>query len=413
MFLKPNADQFERIRYKPNNSGPWYTFIRELQDYGHKIFVSTIRYGVLEIIEDNDDFTVQPIQGLEGEHTWIYETSTGQILMCNNEASLNIFHKENEQFSLDTTIVLTAQLNGVLEDINGKIIWVATANGLSKLYKNENTYIYEQDTIFNFNSLNGILQDNDGYLWISTNQGLMKYHPEKAEIREFGLADGLQSLEFNFWSALKLSNGHLAFGGVNGVNVFDPLSIRDLNITAKPTITSILVEDMPWENPKCALTGATNITQIEKMNLKWWENTLSFNFAALDYSDPSANQFKYQMTGIDEAPVNNGANNFARYPDLKHGEYTFEVYASNSDGVWFGPRRLDISIKPPWWETWWARSIFAITGMGLIFAYYRYRVNQNTKRRRIQNAKKRSSSKKKRSTNNSSQKPKQLYYACK
>ena len=119
-------------------------------------------------------------------------------------------------------------------------------------------------------------------------------------------------------------------------------------------ITEIKINDELAENLRCAKDASvTNVGEIQRIQLPYTENTVSFDFVAMEYSDPSKNQYRYKMKGVDHDWVHSGTNGFARYSNLRPGKYIFNVQGSNSDG-YFGPvRALAVVIKPPFYLTPW------------------------------------------------------------
>ena len=228
-------------------------------------------------------------------------------------------------------------------------------------------------------AIRGLLQNNkNGNLWIASNKGIIKYSPTNKELFIFNTSDGLPTTEFNFWSSYKTSTGKFCFGTVNGLVIFNPSEIKLDSTSVNPTITSIFINDTePKEKLKCNKSNATNITQLQTITQIYQNNTLSFRFAALDYTDPNSNQYKYRITPTEKEWVHSGTENFARYPNLAPGNYTFEVDATNSDGIWSNnPAKLDITILPPWWQTWWFRTLAALGIAGIIYLIYRNRIQQ-------------------------------------
>ena len=279
------------------------------------------------------------------------------------------------------TIPFNGLITGIKEDHTRNILWLASQIGLYKLKTiNRDSFTLERDTFFPDNVVNAILIDSLNNLWLSTNKRLVRYfphsNPDSIEIRQYNIADGLQSLEFNFWSALELSNGNFAFGGVNGVNIFNPYEIKPIKTQARPTITEIKINgEFPKEPLKCDSTGALNVSEIHKLVFESKENSLNIKVAALEYSDPSSNQFKYKLEGNEW--IHNGTDNSINLSFLMPGYYTLLIDATNSDGVWSdNPRKLYFRIKPPWYQSVYAIIFYILATIGSIYAYYRYRIAQ-------------------------------------
>ncbi len=382
--LWPGRETFEYVFLSTGFHTPASNYIYQL-DNG-KLLVSTLGAGLLEVVEDGEKLWLEPIKGIPTQendyYTLIYEDSDGNIFWGRNQSDILVFEQKNDEFSLIRSIGLKAMVTTIIEDIRQPILWVATSIGLFYLDKRDTSLMLKHETSFPSQSLKGLLQDElTGNLWVSSNRGLLRYDTLTKDLRYYSLADGIQSKEFNFWSCFKARKDLFAFGGVNGLNFFNPADIKDLETSALPTITGIYINDQATEDFSFNNDSAHNVSHIRILNLNYDQNTLSFRFAAREYSDPASNKFKYRMTGIDDSWVESGTENFARYADLPWDTYTFEVDATNSDGIWSGkPHKLKINIKPPWYQTLWFRALVLIFLIFLLYLGYKYRVREINKR---------------------------------
>ena len=312
--------------------------------------------------------------------SYIFEDEKKNIYINDNQGRLVILKEENDQIRKVTDIKEIGVIHDYSEDFNNNVIWFASSKGLGKI----------DPTTFEYNLLNeskdnipeesfyGIIQDNLGQLWLPGNNGLIRYLPEHQDFHRFGVSDGLLSAVFNKNTSIVASEtGEIWLGGKNGVNVFIPEEIEILDLKPTVQLSRFLVNDEEFE-----LDG--NINEQTKLTFKHSENTLSFQFVALDYSDPEANQFIYQMEGHDDAPVENGNRNFVRYGNLPSGNYTFKVWATNSDLVLNEtPFEMKIRIIPPFYQTWWFYLLSAIAFCSIIYGTFKYRLEQALKVERL------------------------------
>lgn len=274
-----------------------------------------------------------------------------------------------------------------LDPFDANILWVGTASGgLCRLDMRTRKVkrILEKDGLPNATILS-IQTDSKGFLWCSTNKGLVRIHPKSLHIRSFTQADGLQDNEFSTHRSATLPDGRLAFGGQTGMTIFDPLMIRE-EITALPVaLTSLKINNETVEPGSPASPLTASINSLETLELNHTQNFLTFEFAGLELAKPRQIQYRYRMSDVDEGWVNAGIQQTANYTQLGSGEYTFEVISTNADGVWGKvPKRLKVIILPPWWATWWAYTFYTLALGSIIYWFVRNRLNQLRQRQEME-----------------------------
>lgn len=268
------------------------------------------------------------------------------------------------------------------EDRSGNI-WAGTyGNGISKIQISADNQVHfknytQADGLCN-NVVYAILEDNNGILWLSTDNGLSRFDPKQNHFKNFYVTDGLQSNQFYWSAAFKSKEGKLYFGGIKGLNFFYPDSIRDNSFKPRVTITDFKIFNSSvgvgvWNKKREILDRVINETST--VNLSYKENVFSFEFSALDYFLPEKAQYQYKMEGVDQEWVTTpSSRRFVTYTNLKGGDYTFWLKASNSDGVWNNEAtKLQIHISPPFWDTVWFRILSAAVLLAVIFAYFKVR----------------------------------------
>ncbi len=299
----------------------------------------------------------------------------------NTEAQVKWYYNNNNPNSLNYNHV-----SSFIDDpYNANYLWIATkGGGLNRLEKSTGNFLHL--TVKNGLSDNvvyGLLTDDAGNIWGSTNKGIFCLNTSKQDnnnnyhFRNFTKADGLQDNEFNTNAYKKLSNGHLAFGGVNGLNIFDPKEILAKRFTPNVFITNILINNLPvTPNDKTGVLKNT-IEQTETISLSYLQDILTLEFASLDYTTSSQNKYRYKLEGADKDWVEAGTNRNATYLHLTPGEYIFKVQGSNSQGIWSEHiAQLKISVLPPWWRTWWAYIFYLLVLGFALRAFFKFKVNK-------------------------------------
>ncbi len=306
-----------------------------------------------------------------------YQNKKGQLLACNTFVNLDVFEVEKEGLKKEKSIPFKGWIYDYCE-VSDSIIWMATDNGLAKLNQNNWTYkIFNQNNGFPFRIVKAIEGTADK-LWLATNDGLVQFLPETEEFFVFNTKDGLYSTSF-YECGLTRSNGEIWFGNTKGATYFHPDSIQLSKTHATIQLTGVLVNDEKIKNLKCEKTAVTNISEIEELVFDKKDNTLSFEFAAIDFADPENTQLRYRLNGYDKDWVNHsrGESGFARYGNLPAGEYTFEILGANNDGIWTTtPKQISIEILPHFMETSWFQGLLLMAFLGLVYLLYHFRLSQ-------------------------------------
>lgn len=291
----------------------------------------------------------------------------------------------NDSISISHNYILT-----VFESESG-VIWVGTfGGGLNKLItSNEGEIIGFK--AFSINEglpnsvIKGILEDGNGNLWLSTNKGLSRFNVDKESFKNYDVNDGLQSNEFSELTSLKRRNGELLFGGVNGFTAFFPNEIKENILDAETVFTQFSIFNEPiaiGEEINGRIILDKSINKIEQIDLKYSENSFSFEFAALHYAASKKNNYQYKLEGFNENWIYTTSNNrYATYTNLEPGLYTLNVRASNNDGIWDKtPIQLKINVIPPFWRTEWAKVFYVFLILGLLLAFRRFTIIKTTKK---------------------------------
>ncbi len=198
------------------------------------------------------------------------------------------------------------------------------------------------------NTVYGLRADGTGNIWISTNFGLARLDPRslvdgKPVVQRFHRLHGLQAEEFNFGAHFRDRSGKLFFGGASGFNSFYPEVLEFNERPPRVVLTQFLKLNSP------GIAGVPE-ERIERLKLSHAEDVITLKFAALDFADPRANRYEYQLDGFDKDWVRADERRAATYTNLPGGHYVFRVRASNSDGVWSTQDlALPIDVAPsPW-----------------------------------------------------------------
>ena len=282
---------------------------------------------------------------------------------------------------MDSTSISFNVVRSILPDPQkpDEHLWVGTAGGgLNKfdLVNKKFSHFTEESGLPN-NVIYGILSDKEGNLWMSTNRGLSKFNPATSKFHNYDVNEGLQSNEFNSNAYYKNRDGKLFFGGIKGFNAFDPI-----NIKVYPHIPPVVFTDFRLFNQ--SITGKEknsplqkDISAVDKIKIPYRNNVISFQVAALDFTNPIKNQFAYRLENFNDSWIMMGNNRLITFSNLDPGNYILHVKASNSDGVWNEKGiSLALIITPPWYRTNWAYSIYLVIAVFIFLFFRRYDLNR-------------------------------------
>ncbi len=229
-----------------------------------------------------------------------------------------------------------------------------------------------------------IQRDDSGSLWMSTNNGLAKFDPSTGSFRSFNYFDGLQDNEFNTRSSLKTLDGHLYFGGIKGITWFRPGSVKSASLPPTLVMTGFSIFNKAVNILDESSPVSVAVPYLREITLSHSQNSFSFEFAALDFSAPQNNRYRYKLEGFDEDWIDNGTSGIAFYTNVPPGEYVFRVAGSNSDEVWNqSGLSIAIVVSPPFWRAWWAYLIYFFATAYTVFLLYRYAERRNRERLEI------------------------------
>ena len=210
----------------------------------------------------------------------------------------------------------------------------------------------------------GILEDGEDNLWLSTSRGLTRLNPSTGQVKNYDVTHGLQGNDFTFGAQFRSRDGRMFFGGSNGFNVFQPEQVRD-NEHAPPVI---LTEFLKFNRPVDLGTHPAG----DPLHLSHKDSVVGFEFAALDFTAPERNQYRYRLEGFEDDWTEVGDLRRITYTNLASGEYTLRVQASNNDGLWNEEGlALALVVATPPWQTWWAILLYVLCVVGAVLAIVR------------------------------------------
>jgi len=288
----------------------------------------------------------------------------------------------------ETTDCFESNAYAFADDSKGNIWMLLPPQGDTLIKYNSKTQVYS-DTVALVNARdhlwNTLIVDKNDHVWLGTKDGLYRYQPEKKQLKHFDYSDGLASNFLRFGLPIETSKGELLFGSSRGFTIFHPDSIKENTFVPPVLITNFQIgakevpvagsfqDTLDWASPL-----EQHIHFAEKVKVRHFQNDFSFEFAALDYTNPQKNQYKYKLEGYDDSWITtDAANRLAKYTNLSPGTYTFQVQGSNDDGLWNTEgTSLQITILPPWYWAWWSKTLYVLLLAGMLYVFYRFQLNR-------------------------------------
>jgi two-component sensor histidine kinase len=308
-----------------------------------------------------------------------YKTSSGKIWLANTKHGLgewvtNSLPRINYHFNDPERDdgISNNHVYDIAEDSKGNL-WVNTYGGGLHYF---NTKSKKFSHISGSNNLQeGLQVDRHDNVWMISNGNLHRYNPVDNAYTSFDLPDLEKSGGVKGY-VYKDNNGRMYVAGSNFFILFDPDSVQLHRMEPKVFLTDFRIFNNSYSD-LLFKSGAV---------LRYNQNYFTIQFSAPDYSPASPIQYAYKLEGFDDDWIEVGTRDFAPYSNVPGGDYTFKVKATNDPGSWSKEIVLfPIKIIPPFWKTWWFYFICAAILALIIYAVYRYRINELLKRQAIRN----------------------------
>jgi ligand-binding sensor domain-containing protein len=305
----------------------------------------------------------------ERRTVWIATQDYGLFRYDESSGKFTLYRQEENapEHSLGAYIV-----NAVCKDGQG-YIWAATDPGGISRFDYSARPGKEFITLNNENGLPSnlvysILTDDSGNVWAGTAKGLAWVNTRTLQVRSFGKKDGMVT-DFLDLPLSLAANGAVLAGTVYGVQFFHPDSLLKEKVMPEILLTAFKIFDKNYAD-------SLNINYLKKINLSWQQNFFSFEFASTNFSQPQKNEYAYRLQGFDKAWVYLKNRHSASYTNVPPGDYVLEI-KSGREGRWYTPGiRLGIHIVPPFWATWWFRTLAVMVIAGAVWRFYRWRIEQ-------------------------------------
>ncbi len=330
-------------------------FYKKQKGVSQKISLSLLRSELTKIhihslIRDNE------------KNIWI-GTDSGLYCQRFKQKNIESIHLKSEKI---------IDINGLCTDDKGQI-WIAT------YYSGLICYDYKTQQITSFTQKEGLPSDNvlsvvkdeNGDIWAGTNNGLMKFKPKDNSFNIYDINDGLAGNEFNNNSIYRTVKGEVFVGGMDGFTSFFPKDLVENGTKPSIVFTGLRLFNTAIGQRNTNGQLSSNIWLTNEIVLEHNQNIFTIDFATLSYKRSGKNKYAYKIEGKDHDWIYTNTPS-ATFIDLPSGKYIFKAKGANSDGIWSDPINMNIDILPPWWQTWWAYSIYTLLVSGILFIVIRF-----------------------------------------
>ncbi len=294
--------------------------------------------------------------------TWVAVYTQNGAFMLNTKADTIA------PFAPSATIEeYTDKYNCMVRDDNGRL-WIGTQNGLFEMKCADaistNGGKCRRIAGLANNCIRSLVLDANGHLWAGTSFGVSRITPN---VTDYGENDGIPQVAMTERAARMTDDGYLVFVLHDMTAImFRPEWLTNCASAKAPTLTLLKVDGDEYDG---ALSG-------DKISLEYDENYLTFFFSSLDYANPMRVRYRYRLKPLEtdwHFSERNRGLAVADYKSLPPGDYILEAQAASVDGKWSSPLAVNVTVNPPLWLTWWAKVIYlllCIAAVSAIIAQY-------------------------------------------
>ncbi|PUV21846.1 hybrid sensor histidine kinase/response regulator transcription factor [Sphingobacterium athyrii] len=279
--------------------------------------------------------------------------------------------------------ISSSKLTSIYVDSQHRLLFSSEGKGIFIYDKTKDSFrnIGQAQGLPN-NVIYGILDDALGNLWLSSNKGIICFHPDNPKnYKLYTTENGFSTNQFNFKASFKASDGRFYFGGINGFTSFYPDEISAVKNQAVPNVFITQIQLLNKHNPNLEKDIQIQLNKNEKIVLTHQFSSFNISFVSLSFASPSKNQYAYKLEGADDEWTSAGNTKSVSYVNLSPGTYVFHIKASNNDGLWNEKgAAVQIEILPPLWLSLPAKITYALLFVALCYVCLRYYIMANKRK---------------------------------
>lgn len=341
--------------------------------------------GFYRLKKYKNQFEVTPIKALNkpeftiNNHLYFDKKSQQLFFSSLWWTEFYVAKKVKENWVVQSIKKIEANIFNIVPDAtDSHKLWLCSNRGLLKFDTRTYQYdIWDEAKGLPDNSVTTILPNINGDFWLITNRGISYYNKKSNVFKNYSEKDGATSSEYDWYGSFYLPDHRMLFAGTDGITVIDPKQFNS-NTLPKLYITDLKV------NEKSIITS-NYIGESSSINLKPTQSSFSLELVAIDFAKPESVNLQYQLQGFENEwiAIKNPAN--VHFSNVPEGEYYFKIQALSDNGKMTAEKTLKVTIAAPFWRTWWFRLLIFAVLVGIIYSFYRYRINELLKLQAVRN----------------------------
>lgn len=348
--------------------------------FSHNIVNSAMRdrqgilwFGTQRGVTKKEGKNISILPGTEKNNVWWILQDNKSHYWLGTETGVIKYDGSSFQYFTKKDGLVDGRVRTIVQDAH-RTYWFATDEGVFS-YDSKSFHKIDQAAGLSSNTVYSLLLDGNYSLWIGTNKGLNRlnidrfFETKDVVIKHYGKDEGFIGLECNANAAYKDNKGHLWFGTVKGVTIFNP-EMETVN-TSEP-ITHITNLRLDFNNFNWTQYADSIDDSGFPINLKlpYNKNHLTFDFVGVSLTIPQKVKYQYKLEPLETSFTPPNFQNEAVYPHLPPGEYKFILKAKNNDDYWNSkPVEYSFTILPPWYQTWWFYSLCVLSLVAGVWSF--------------------------------------------
>lgn len=369
--FNPHTHSFTRINYAQNLDV--HALCENAQG---KMWVGT-EAGIFSVGNDKINKEQELNRQMGNNPTIIYsikEDNYGQIWIGTLDRGVFVFSKQMKLIVhlTEKNLLATNSINHIIKDADGGI-WMATMRGLAYVQnplqpgaiKN-----YDERYGIKDSHIRAISQDKQGNIWVSMFSGIACLNIHKQRFYNYDYESGIPTSNFVEASAVTTPDGTIYFGSPGGICFFNPQQLTEPKAVSPIQIINCERVGKLSDQFASRLISPNNEGII---CLSHDDNTFKINFTIKDFSQEGNVEYSYMMKGLDDQWYETEGDNEVTFRNLKPGDYTFIIRAKLKNQDWedASTAEMKVVVNPPLWLTWWAKLCYVLLIMGILGYFFR------------------------------------------